>query len=175
MTAGKKRTAAQAWDALEQMATDDEVDRVLSLSDEELDAELAKGGADPQKVRAHGEALAARMVEKGRRVEEDKAPPRLVRVRWVAWLAAAAVSGSAATFAVVSANPGLVAQPPSLQPHPAPSPAELRDEGLTACDHHDWALCLELLDRAKALDPQGDTTPHIQDARSSAHKALGRP
>jgi hypothetical protein len=171
----KKRTAEEAWDALEQMSVDDEVDRVLSLSDEELDAELARGGVDPDKVRARGEALAARMAtsdvqrpENVVRLENTKRPdkgraPASLRVRWVAWLAAAAVSGSAATFAVVNANPGLVAHPP-----PPPDAARLREDGLTACDRHDWARCLELLDQAKELDPEGDRSPHIQDARRIA-------
>src|SRR6516162_6173510 len=95
----KKRAPEEAWDALEKMELDDEVDRVLGLSDKELDDELAKAGADPQRVRDRGRTVAAQIeatatppVERAPTPSGPAAPARVVplrRVRLVALLAAA--------------------------------------------------------------------------------------
>ena len=59
-TPPKKRTPAETWDAIMRMADDDaadqEAERILALSPEELDRELAAEGFDPAKLRADGAA-----------------------------------------------------------------------------------------------------------------------
>jgi hypothetical protein len=61
-----KRTPAETWDAIMKAAEDDaaeqEMERVLAMSDAEVDDELAAAGFDPVKVRADGAALAARLL-----------------------------------------------------------------------------------------------------------------
>jgi len=61
----KKLSDAQTWAALERMAdeqrADDEVERVLGLSEAELDAELRAAGMDPEALGAEGEAIGRKL------------------------------------------------------------------------------------------------------------------
>jgi hypothetical protein len=48
----------------------------------------------------------------------------------------------------------------------------VRTRALTQCQRHDYGRCLELLNRARRLDPQGDTAPEITSARHEAEAAM---
>jgi hypothetical protein len=72
VTKKPKRSPEQAWKALEEMALREEGERVASLTDEELDAELAASGIDPEAARARGAALAARLLAKQARSREPR-------------------------------------------------------------------------------------------------------
>jgi DNA-directed RNA polymerase specialized sigma24 family protein len=65
--------------------------------------------------------------------------------------------------------------PPTIVPEP-PSPLEraraLRAEAMDACGREAWRLCLDGLDRARGLDPEGDRAPAIGAARAKAEEAL---
>jgi hypothetical protein len=52
------------FERIEQQAMNDEAERILALTDEELDAELAAAGLDPAGVRARGRALGAELEAK---------------------------------------------------------------------------------------------------------------
>lgn len=52
------KPASTLWKAIQDSQVQDDVNEVLAMSDAELDAYLAKNGADPAKIRADGEALA---------------------------------------------------------------------------------------------------------------------
>ena len=60
---------------------------------------------------------------------------------------------------------------------PAPSknqPLALRAEAAKAIDQKEWTTCIELLDaEAKELDPAGDDTPAVQNARRLARRGRG--
>src|SRR5260370_1538437 len=124
MVTPKKRTPAEAWDALENMAFDDEVERVLALSDEQLDEELKESGLDPQRVRERGRALGEQLRSEHKssvpderpvpppprarllsREGVDERPPPSARVRIakrVRWVAALAAALSATAIAMMS-------------------------------------------------------------------------
>jgi hypothetical protein len=171
-----KKTPEEAWDALEQMRVDDEVDRVLGLSEAQLDAELKDAGADPAKVRARGEAIGRELDAKraatkkhvnggaGKDVpaKPEKGPSGLRR-RWIAWGVPAVAAAGWLAFQLTS-RPPLVA-------HPAPTAAELRDEGLAACTRSDFTECAKKLDEAKELDPDGERAPRIVKAREDIARA----
>src|SRR5689334_21878525 len=57
-----------------------------------------------------------------------------------------------------------------------PSPLEearaLRDKALENCAKSEWQPCLDGLDKAKALDPDGDRDPAVGEARKKAEDAL---
>jgi hypothetical protein len=65
VTESRKRSAAETWRALEEMTEeaedeakiDAEMERILSLSEDEVSRELADAGFDPADVRARGEAI----------------------------------------------------------------------------------------------------------------------
>jgi hypothetical protein len=74
-------------------------------------------------------------------------------------------------------TPGGVAQhDPELRPEPPPSPEqqgrELRRVALEQCRGGDPQQCLDGLDQARALDPQGDRAPEVVSARSAAAAQL---
>jgi len=50
----------------------------------------------------------------------------------------------------------------------------LHGSGLAACRASRWSECVQRLDEAKALDPAGDTTPDVRDARDRAAPNLQR-
>jgi hypothetical protein len=188
----KKRTPEEAWKALETMSVDDEVDRALGLSDAELDAELAAGGLDPKRVRERGNALGEQLEQ---RIEEKAkarakatnaqtpvsheppsepagtaggadAPPKVVpfrRARWVALLAAALGGG-----AVVAMSGGGLPTRSALD-----RANELRASASKACAAGQWRACLDALDQAKGLDPDGDRTDAVREERRAAQSALG--
>lgn len=67
--------------------------------------------------------------------------------------------------------------PTSTVPAPEPtSPLEqakrMRDEALDKCAQQDWKGCLDELDRARDIDPEGDRDPVIGAARQKANDAL---
>jgi hypothetical protein len=59
-------------------------------------------------------------------------------------------------------------------PYKPPRTAEkLREQGLYRCSKQFYRLCLEELDEAKKLDPEGDKAPEIVKARAEAKAAMG--
>jgi hypothetical protein len=171
----KKRTPAQAWDALENMAFDDEVDRVLALSDEQLDAELKESGLDPQRVRERGQALGEQLRSEHKSSVADArpvpAPPRarvLVtkRVRWVAALAAAL----SATGIAMMSGPVLVGHSHAPSKADLEKAQELRTRAMPECVAGHWQACLDGLNAAHALDPDGESVEarHYREAAQAA-------
>lgn len=80
MTTPKKRTPAETWEAIED---DAEMDRILALSKDELDAELRADGFDPAVERARGVALANELLaaRDGRNKWQDGASAKLDAAR----------------------------------------------------------------------------------------------
>jgi hypothetical protein len=71
----KKRTPEEAWRAMDDQSAADEAARILALSEEELDGELAAQGFDPAAERARGAELAASLL--ARRAREAVAQGEL--------------------------------------------------------------------------------------------------
>lgn len=65
--------------------------------------------------------------------------------------------------------------PPTIAPEP-PSPLDraraLRADAMEACERAAWRACLDGLDRARGLDPEGDLAPAVGAARAKAEEAL---
>jgi len=156
---------------IEEQEEKDDAERILAMSDEELDAELAAGGYDPQAVRAKGRALGAQIESAARRA-------RLRRGAAVGAVATAVIAIATAWYlSRRSAPPSIVPEPilspsPSPTPTPSPGPKELRLEAMTACDRKEWQRCVQLLERAQALDPAGDLAPDVKAARDRAARGL---
>lgn len=105
---------------------------------------------------------------------------RHFRERWAADLAALAALGIVTVLLVLwwqkhhadepIARPEKIAVPPT--PTPLERAAEERKDALAHCDALEWQPCLDGLDRAKALDPEGDRAENVQYARKVAEDAL---
>ncbi|MEO8797955.1 MAG: sigma-70 family RNA polymerase sigma factor [Polyangiaceae bacterium] len=105
---------------------------------------------------------------------------RHFRERWAADLAALAALGIVTVLLVLwwqkhhadepIARPDQSALPPA--PTPLERAVEERKNALAHCDALEWQPCLDGLDRAKALDPEGDRAESVQAARKVAEDAL---
>ena len=192
----EKLGPGEAWGAIEEMVTADEVARVSALSDEQLDAELAEGGLDPAKLRAAGQALAESLSgkdedeegadrdaeEKAEEAEEDEEevveelPPKsgaVTRPRWVTWAVAAGVAAVLALPLLGIPVVRRVMFPTPVGAAPAPNEASvLRTQALHDCDEKLWLECWRKLDAAKALDPKGEDTDDVREARAAIQKGL---
>lgn len=164
-----KEKPGDVFERIEEQDADDEARRILAMDDAELDRELAAGGFDPAAVRAKGQALGESLMRAAKRA-------RLVRGAKIG-----AVVGAVVAIAVGAAwvlrPPGVMPigpEPPapSVAPTPGPAPRELRLEATNACDARRWERCVELLDRAAAVDPAGDGTAEVQATRARAAKGV---
>lgn len=108
---------------------------------------------------------------------------RWMKERWAAELAAVALLAllALAAWRLLRREiepPVTHDEPPAIVPE-APSPLErarlLRADALRACDGGQWRACLDGLDNARALDPDGDQAPAIGAARARAEDALATP
>ena len=107
-----KRTPAQVWKEIEKEARDDEeIERLASLSDAALDAELGAAGFDADKERAEARAVVedlergvvarrAKKLEAGARVRSLRPPSRQRPLAF--WVAAAAVAVLVVIVAVLA-------------------------------------------------------------------------
>jgi hypothetical protein len=71
-----KRSATEILRVIEESEAADEAERILALSDQELDRELAEAGFDPKEVRERGRALFEKMTrlygKRGPRLPDEK-------------------------------------------------------------------------------------------------------
>ncbi|HLK37974.1 MAG TPA: hypothetical protein VKU41_14535 [Polyangiaceae bacterium] len=161
MTKKQRLEPHEAWDVIEKMALEDDIERIAKMSDAEVDEELARGGFDPAKVRERAEALAA-----GARKRASRRRP------W--WPAAAAVTALAAGMAVVvgvAREDGRV----TSGPPPAVQADRLRRDALAECRERRFTACERMLDEAKELDPGGERLPEVHDARTLLERQKNPP
>jgi hypothetical protein len=52
--------------------------------------------------------------------------------------------------------------------------AALRQEAFTACNGQDWKNCSERLDRAAAIDPEGEQLPEVKERRHQIAQSTQR-
>jgi hypothetical protein len=81
-----RRPPEELWKAIEDQRDNDEMERILALSDAELDAELVAMGFDPEKERALGpiqaqQAAAQVEAQEKEREEQRQAQSRLSAIR----------------------------------------------------------------------------------------------
>ena len=146
------------------------------MTPEQRRAELEAAGFDMKEVHAKADAFAEELKKTAPETpeattEQTPAPraatPRATakpRRRPMAAIVAAGVTVAAAGGAVVAyVGGGGVGSP-------APDAQEVRREGLDACRDRSWQRCLEKLDRARELDPDGDRAPDVQKARRAARR-----
>jgi len=59
-----------------------------------------------------------------------------------------------------------------VTPTPAEQARRLREGAMVACRAGEWKPCVDDLDRAKVIDPAGDSASEVQEARVGAARAL---
>jgi tetratricopeptide (TPR) repeat protein len=177
--------------ALANLRADVELDRIAervdAMTDEEIDAELAKKGIDPaemlEKDRAMIERLApaAKPASNVRDIRSTRRWPIVVAVAATLSVAAAAVLVIGRTGNLPAAflpEPPLTTTAATGTPtgdttHPAVSdPQYARFLAYQYFAEGRYAECLNELEKAKKLDPIGDTDETVQSVRHRATDAL---
>jgi hypothetical protein len=168
-----------------------EVDALASMSDAEIDAQLAAAGFAPDDARKLvGDALAAPAKPAGPvrvsgGVDRPRRPPRASRWPVFAFAAAAVVLGLLFwkrddVVAFFSPRPEPIG-PDREGPVHGPTPGQLeqarflRAQASGSCADQRWFDCRDELDRAAKLDPAGDTTPQVQALRTAIADAKRAP
>jgi len=195
-------TATQVWRRLVDEAGEDEIAAVLSLSQEQVDAELAGAGFDLQTERERADTFLEDLLS-GALDESPSAVPtsavvaiarpqhrpepwhrRRPRTALVLLVAATAAAAGGATFVAMRQEPAPApSSPPPPAPVPVPSPtasvvpdlvaaADWRSKAVAACEAKDFETCLADLDIARALDPDGDDAPLVGRTRDRAIKGV---
>jgi hypothetical protein len=105
------------------------------------------------------------------RARLHSSPSRPVRRPSFAWLAAAASVGAVAGGSLMAAleRPDVATAPPHKPSQTdVASAAELRRQAAVACDTKEWSACLADLEKARAVDPDGDGAPEVKSLREQA-------
>jgi hypothetical protein len=149
--------ALDAWD--EDDAIDAEMERVLAMTPEGRESELRAAGVDLKAERV--KALEGR----GKAI---RAVPRRSVLRLLMPLAAvlAGLLGVLVVVGRMSPSRDVV----DTAPRPPPRANELRKEAFAACDAQRWEECLQKLDEARKMDPDGEREARVQEYR---HRAEG--
>jgi hypothetical protein len=188
-----KRTPEEILRAIEESDADDEAERILALSEEDLDRELADAGFDPETVRAKGKEIGERLTRGsgapkpaeatgatdtasdgsrvGAPVVKFPEPKRAtVRARWVVLLAAAltAIAVGIIPFLDGVATP----RPTSVEEKKA---AALRKKAHDECAATNWRACLDDVNAAKTLDPTGENESVRRDRDMAETGLRGAP
>ncbi len=181
-----QRSPEEILKELEEQALEDDARELAAMSNAELDHELAAAGIDPKKATEPLQTLRGgglpRRRETAQTAPSGLKPPR----RFPAGTAALAAAAAAAILVVVFASQrnreqtvahGREGAPTQSSSHPTPreQAAKLREEAYSACDQGRWTLCLQKLDSAKALDPEGNSDPKTTRARTAAQDAMRQP
>jgi hypothetical protein len=189
-----KRTPEQVWRTAEKEAIEEELEfqRASNTSAAEAEKELAAMGLDPKAERERAgdwrRQIEERVAARKRKELLDRERTRSLRPERrgrpaLVWLVAATVGaavGGGIVYVTMHRQPTSTPAPvPAPTPNPAPEPveptppqlvsaADLRRDAFEECDVHEWDACLADLDRARAMDPAGDTAPRIRAARKQA-------
>jgi hypothetical protein len=182
VTTRDKPTEREAWDAIDEASFRAEVDHIVAMTDEEVEADLVKAGFDPAKLAAP-QAKEAAQKDPAQKAEDaevaaalaaaetDAKPARVRRLpfrgRMAVWLVAAAVGGGAAA----TMAPGLTGHGDSRS---SIERAEaLRKDARAACAKAQWRTCLERLDEADRVDPGGASDANVKALREQAERGVG--
>jgi hypothetical protein len=169
-----KLTAEEIWTLALEPDIDEEFERVLAMTDDEVRASL----------RARGRNV--RMLEVEAMVLFGLPRKRTTGAKGFFVAGAATFASATAGFIMLSnmLTPMLAGNPVTgaatghgadeTGQAPVVAKRDFRQEGLDACKRADWQTCLDLLDRAQRKDPEGDKAPEVIEAREQATRALSK-
>jgi hypothetical protein len=182
----------------EDQFVDAEMQAIAAMSDAELDAELRSYELAPAQLEAqalaiyeaggaHANGSPVQAVPLHAPLRMADVPRRKRPVAVAVWLAAAAVTATAAGGLIYTMLHQAPEQPSPAPPAPSPStrpapsvppdliatltPAQQRKNAAAALDRGDPGMCLRLLNDARDADPEGDKTPEVQALRLRAYEA----
>jgi len=196
------RKPGGARELLEDLLAEDEIERLQAMPAEERRAAMKAQGLDPDAARTRANEVLAKLGYETATAAPAAAPvpaPKVVslaaerekrrRPTWVLALVAAAalfvvVGGGGAIVALSGPSPSATPSvPPIPTAPPGPSPEqlaqeqrakadELRKVAAVECGKGDWRGCLENLNDARQLDPQGDDARAVRRLTDKAAREL---
>jgi hypothetical protein len=86
----------------------------------------------------------------------------------------AGVALAAGVLFYIQSQPDLVGSAPPEPPR-AERALHMRQAANAACEQHDWKSCLDDLDEARTLDPDGDSAVEVQALWKKAREGAGSP
>jgi hypothetical protein len=166
-----KPTAREVWEGIDDTSFRAEVDRIIEMSDDEVEAELIKDGFDPAKLRAGGQSTKQGQGAPEKQATERKPAP----VRRLSFVARTAPWLIAATLITLLGSVGVTSLVGRGQPDSrAQRAATLRNDAKEACAKAQWRTCLDRLDEADDLDRGGANEPSVQALRKQAEEGARR-
>jgi hypothetical protein len=160
-----------------QLLTEEESERVETMTDAELRAEMRRLGLDPDRPPPIAELLGRPAASHAAAAALDVPRPR-ARARWVVGLAAAAAMGVAlgAVLGIPRAIWRVATTDAGAHPSEVQVRAEaLRDQAEHACAELLWVTCRQRLDDAQKLDPQGESEARVARMRATLETAAPAP
>jgi len=161
-------TAEEIWELASEPSIDFEFHHVLAMSDDEIRASLASRGHDLRVLEAEAKVMFGLPRKRS-----------TFRAGYIGAGAVATLSALAAGVMAVASGPAqtvITAATAASPPQSASDVAEqMRFAAFRACDNGEWQRCLDLLDQARAIDPQGDSDPLVRFAREKATKGSSAP
>jgi hypothetical protein len=183
-----KKTPEEILRAIENPSPDEEIERALAMTDEEVNRELEDAGYTPEELVAMEEKLlgpaapapaAETKTPTPAPQNHPKQPAKVIPLRpraallWARVAAAAAVLGPVGYAALAEIEPyALVGSAPDGGPDLLEAKS-LREKAASALQAGQASRCLTLLDAAKELDPEGDRDPAVMRTRREAMEKLG--
>lgn len=186
MSADPKLDIARGWRSVMDLR-EAEADRLAELSDDDFEramADLPSPGHVPtiDEIVAQGRASSH---HHGRAVAPAQAayvsvdrqgPSLLVWALAAAFLLALGVGVAERRAVVAFFKPAPEAPSPAPTAPPGPTPFEraeaLRGDAREACNRGDWGSCSDELDKAKTIDPAGESTPGVRQLRQKVTEGL---
>jgi hypothetical protein len=187
------RKPGAAWDLVEDLIAEDEIERRRTMPAEERRAAMKAQGLDPDRAHVVASEVLAKLglppIETPKVVSLAAEREKRRRPTWVLALVAAAalfvlVGGGGAVVALRGPTPSpTTPAPPIPTAPPGPSPEELAREqraeanelrkvAAVECGTEKWGACYSHVEEAAQLDPQGDEARRVQRLRSKANRGL---
>jgi hypothetical protein len=143
-----KPSPTKLWKAIQESQLQADVDDILAMSDDELDAHLRAQGADPAKIRADGEALAKELDARQERLAwHDEMHEKLDDFRAVAEARRAALREKLSREALLARLKGARADARFAEP----VAALFRDKTPEACTDEELEALIEQIDLLATL------------------------
>jgi hypothetical protein len=161
-----KRDLARGWQTLEKMAAEGDRAWLETATDEEVEGRMNEAGVKVERTPGADEIL-ARMKERagasagGAEASGTKGKVVPLSRRATPWVVGLALAAGAAMVISKAREPDEVTQ----SPHEWAT--KLRGEAFEACAGKKWNECESMLDRAKAIEPEGEWDARVVKAREA--------
>jgi hypothetical protein len=179
-----KLTDKELWDALDEATAASELEDSLKKTPEEHVDSLKAAGFDIDKVHADADAFFAKLEASHPAAPSESAPapasapnvvaltPRAKRPRPAVTAVVIVALAASVALIVYASRPDPKVTAPAPEVTQAQRVEHVRVGAQVACAQEHWKVCLDRLDEAREMDPNGDGAPDVQALRKLATERL---